>query len=523
MDREAVIDYAERGWLVVPVHEPTETGCSCHRGADCAAAGKHPRIPEWQNRCSHFESTVNGWLDDWPDMNVGIKLGRESDIIDIECDSEEIEAALVDLFGGKPPETPMFAASRGNHRLFRWTPEMPNTDKAVFFHRGIEFRLGGGGMGAQSIFPPSVHKSGAVYKWIVHPDECEIQELSPEFVARLRADMERTGAPGGKKKPFKEFVSLASGVQEGGRKVGATRLIGKLLRSLGNVGTAAGDITDGGYPEPVQVAVTLIKAWNLQNKPPLDEEELFDAFVSILSAERGRRRKEGPKNEENNSDEENFFPRVDDHETMEKLGWKLVAERGEPAMFRIFSPLWVDSAPEGYITVKSAQILSPQSIQNAAISQAKKVLPKLFKSWWSGDSKKGSEWGGALQVLLDADNEVAADQETNPYGIALQWLHDMAIAAPSGDPNNPDDAVLPIIKHNGTVRFSFQQASSDLRSVDKEITQSVLRRVLEDLGAREERICNRRWRSLGPAALDLLADRCGFNSEHPILPSLPIE
>ena len=134
---DAALDYATRGWLVVPV------------------IGKKPWIKAWQQDASTDPITIAGWWAQRPESGVGIQLGPRSGIIDIECDTPEAEAELSKLIGHRSLVMPTYAGRRGKHRLFKWSDKLPS-DKAVEKPLGIEFRLGNGDKGAQSVFPPSI-------------------------------------------------------------------------------------------------------------------------------------------------------------------------------------------------------------------------------------------------------------------------------------------------------------------------------------------------------------------------------
>eukprot|EP00456_Euglypha_rotunda_P088542 TRINITY_DN907_c0_g1_i6.p1 TRINITY_DN907_c0_g1~~TRINITY_DN907_c0_g1_i6.p1 ORF type:complete len:167 (+),score=29.29 TRINITY_DN907_c0_g1_i6:1411-1911(+) len=71
----AAIEYAERGWRVVPLH-----------GHD-----KRPRVKAWQNAATDDAEVIEGWWQRWPDSNVGIVLGGHTE-------------ALPDKPKGKPKE-----------------------------------------------------------------------------------------------------------------------------------------------------------------------------------------------------------------------------------------------------------------------------------------------------------------------------------------------------------------------------------------------------------------------------------
>lgn len=160
---EAAKTYAEYGWLVVPVR------------------GKVPIGQAWQKRAATTGEEVEGLFSVQHD-GVGVLLGEASGIIDLECDSEEAEHQLIELFGGTIPETPTFQSTRGKHRLFQWSPDLPRPalDKAKWMAGAIEVRAGGGAKAAQTVFPPSGERH-----WIIDPNDIPVAELPELVIAKL--------------------------------------------------------------------------------------------------------------------------------------------------------------------------------------------------------------------------------------------------------------------------------------------------------------------------------------------------
>jgi hypothetical protein len=118
-------------------------------------------------------------------LNVGLLLGPQSGLIDIEDDSDGDRPALVQLFAGEPPPvTPMFKSPRGSHRLFAWDDMFEQIGKAVADFHGLENRVGAGGKGAQSLVPPSV-TDGVAREWVVPLDECKPARLPDSVVQRI--------------------------------------------------------------------------------------------------------------------------------------------------------------------------------------------------------------------------------------------------------------------------------------------------------------------------------------------------
>jgi hypothetical protein len=82
---EAALDYAGRGWRVLPLHTPTTGGCSCQK-SDCYSIGKHPRIHNGQIGASLDSSTINNWWARWPNANIGVATGPDSGVVVLDVD-----------------------------------------------------------------------------------------------------------------------------------------------------------------------------------------------------------------------------------------------------------------------------------------------------------------------------------------------------------------------------------------------------------------------------------------------------
>jgi len=130
----------------------------------------------WQRQSTDSVFNVTAWRRDG--FNVGLLLGPESGVVDVEFDEPEGREQL-SAFGILDLRTPTWRSSRGEHRLFRWEPWMPQ--KAVIHAGDLEIRLGG--RSAQSVLPPSVHPSGVVYQWIVRPSEAPTAPFPAQLLA----------------------------------------------------------------------------------------------------------------------------------------------------------------------------------------------------------------------------------------------------------------------------------------------------------------------------------------------------
>lgn len=143
-----------------------------------ARGEKRPLGAAWQTKGTADLTYVNSWLRSG--SNVGLLLGPASGVIDVEFDSPAGRQELERL-GLAEVATPTWRSARGEHRLFRWTTELPVT--AVRHVGEIEVRIGG--RAAQSVLPPSRHPSGDRYAWIIPPAAAPVAELPAALLEEL--------------------------------------------------------------------------------------------------------------------------------------------------------------------------------------------------------------------------------------------------------------------------------------------------------------------------------------------------
>lgn len=167
--------YAARGWRVFALHTPQANGrCSCGR-ATCDRVGKHPRwhkhlLPNGLKNATTNPGVIQIWWSLWPDANIGIVTGAPSGIWVLDIDPDKggdlsLEGLLAQH--GALPETVEARTGSGTHLIFAY-PDTPVRNR-VRFAPGLDTR----GDDGYIVAAPSLHASGAVYEWIVSPDDLD--------------------------------------------------------------------------------------------------------------------------------------------------------------------------------------------------------------------------------------------------------------------------------------------------------------------------------------------------------------
>jgi len=168
-NREAAIEYARRGWRVFPLWPPAKHStadaevCTCSNPNGCGNAGKHP-ITDWElglvkgvHSASNNVEDVERWWRKYPDANIGIACGKESNLLVFDADSEHAFDYLTKMQG---LDTPVIVQTmRGYHLYFRYAPGIGNRIKVG--NMDFDIRTDGGYV----VAPPSMHPSGQRYRW----------------------------------------------------------------------------------------------------------------------------------------------------------------------------------------------------------------------------------------------------------------------------------------------------------------------------------------------------------------------
>ncbi len=158
----AALEYAARGWLVIPLHSPMVRGCSCGR-AECASPAKHPRTVHGLKDASRDPATIREWWRRWPEANIAILTGPESGILVLDVDGKRGEESLIDFErrGLHLPDTWVVrTGGGGQHLYFIWPEGADVRNSQSKIAPGLDIR----GLGGYAVAPPSLHSSGARYE-----------------------------------------------------------------------------------------------------------------------------------------------------------------------------------------------------------------------------------------------------------------------------------------------------------------------------------------------------------------------
>lgn len=192
---QVALDYAARGWSVVPLHSPSgipALPCTC-RKRHCDSPGKHPRTKNGLKDASRDPDQVRRWWTSYPQAGVAIVTGKASGgLCAIDCDDNKsgIEN-FRDLASqnGDLPDTPIsITGGGGQHVLFISTRPVQNSVSKLA--PGVDVR----GEGGYIVAPPSLHISGRRYQWELsaHPLDIPVA-IMPDWLFDL-SNREREAA-----------------------------------------------------------------------------------------------------------------------------------------------------------------------------------------------------------------------------------------------------------------------------------------------------------------------------------------
>jgi hypothetical protein len=142
----AALDYALRGWRVLPLHDVTAGRCSCADGESCKTPGKHPRVDKWPERATTDPALIAGWWSGWPNANLGILTGRRSNLVVLDVDplhgGDRALEELVAVHGPFPSTVVARTGGGGLHYYFACPPG-DGPVKSVTLADGLELKADG--------------------------------------------------------------------------------------------------------------------------------------------------------------------------------------------------------------------------------------------------------------------------------------------------------------------------------------------------------------------------------------------
>jgi hypothetical protein len=186
----AALDYARRGWRIIPLHDVVAGECSCGK-ANCGSSGKHPRTDHGLKDGTTEVRTIRDWWRRWPSANVGVCTGQVSGVWMLGPDGQGGIDALAELVRqhGELPTTPTArSGSGGQHYYFRWPAEGGIRNRKNHRDLPIDVR----GAGGYFVAPPSKNKNGH-YEWVIHPDNCALADAPEWLLAWCRGDGRTSG------------------------------------------------------------------------------------------------------------------------------------------------------------------------------------------------------------------------------------------------------------------------------------------------------------------------------------------
>lgn len=412
---------ASKGIQVVRLYGVREDGsCTCGKGAACATPGKHPAGGDgWQHRATCDEDSIASWLEGDDRFNIGIRLGRESRIIDVEVDTPEAQEVL-EQFGLHEVDTPTYQASRGEHRLFRFDDRLP--DVAVVKVGGLEVRTGGGGRAAQSVAPGSWHKSGKQYEWL--PGK-SIDDVDPAAIPEhfLRAILENSTKKGSGVAAQARAATAAGRVfYEGeGRH-------DHLYREAINLARTERDVR---YEEGAERVHQFILGLNERLcRPPYPEHEVrrctTDAINWVLDQrDRGQQRTAWEKM--------GLLKNAQRPREYEPGTWQLTVVHSDPVEY-VISGVLSPSAGTVSVTLNTEEFMSPSKAAKKILATTTDVdptspTPHMWKQLWDGFSYQNGDDArrnvpGLKSRLLDTCAHEDAPAEYRRHARVAAWLLD---------------------------------------------------------------------------------------------------
>lgn len=175
----AALDYAARGWRVLPLHTPQRGGrCSCLSDG-CTSPGKHPRTMRGVHDATTDEATIRRWWARWPAANVGIATGGGLVVLDVDP-RHGGDASLAELEEAHDWVRTLTARTGSGGLHLYLAGDLPARAGML---PGLDLKASGGYV----VAPPSLHACGRRYEWVAPEDLPTEPQPVPTWFAAMAA------------------------------------------------------------------------------------------------------------------------------------------------------------------------------------------------------------------------------------------------------------------------------------------------------------------------------------------------
>jgi len=279
---ELASEFVKLGFSVFPCHTLESGSCSCG-DLNCANVAKHPLTDNGVHGASNDPLKVETFFSgDYSIANIAIACGSVSGVWILDVDDPSALAALESQHGPLPQTWTVQTGSGGRHLYFRCDERSATFKNAVKFAGSLDIRTDGGYV----LAPPSIHKSGKRYRWIVSPADCEIA-VAPDWLVALIPKRESVAAA--------SVVPLASVASINDPPTSTSTLTIQRAKSLADrmrLYLAKSPVAvsgDGGHKVTFAVVsrcvelfgllcddefISALETWNVRCSPPWTESEL---------------------------------------------------------------------------------------------------------------------------------------------------------------------------------------------------------------------------------------------------------
>ena len=250
---EMLTGYIDKGIQLIKLHNINSKGaCTCHKGVECTASGKHPVKNGWQNIREPVDIFVKH-----SKANVGIATGKCSGVFVLDVDprhdgDKTLEKLIAE--NGALPTTPMVITGSGGSHYYFDIPIGEDIRCCNDLLPGIDIK----GETGLVVAPPSVHASGNTYCWQEGQSIFDVAlAQAPKWLLSIINAGKRNGR--NKAKPLPEVIL------DGSRTTTFTSLAGTLRRR---------NVSEEGI-------LAALRVENERCEPPLEDEVLSSIAKSM--------------------------------------------------------------------------------------------------------------------------------------------------------------------------------------------------------------------------------------------------